>query len=69
MAELARAEYIAHVEAVGASLDDVTASCFALLPKLGEVESMVRISLGFSWDVRVPAWTAWTPPALRCCPN
>jgi hypothetical protein len=43
VAAAANAEFEAHVAAVEGSLDALMTSCFALLPRLGEVESMVRV--------------------------
>lgn len=39
----ANAEFNAHLNAVERSLDAIMTSCFSLLPRLGEAESMVRV--------------------------
>ena len=43
LASLANAEFQAHMSAIESQVDTIMVSCFALLPRLGEAESMVRV--------------------------
>jgi hypothetical protein len=43
IAHAARAEFDAHMAAVEGSVDELMSRCFSLLPRLAEVESMVRV--------------------------